>query len=160
MIEADGGSDRELTQKGVGHILHESTRLHQMVIQLLEMSDKSFAEAPVLLDLGKVAVSVAEAMEIKANRYGCHIRLKLEEGLMISGWEEKIRQVLINLIDNAIKYGEGDSPIAVRGIKNQKNVILSVTNREKGSLRSSFPVFLILFIGQIRNIPESREVPD
>ena len=35
LIEADGGSDRELIEKGMEHILHESTHLHRMVIQLL-----------------------------------------------------------------------------------------------------------------------------
>lgn len=132
LIEADGGNDKKLTKKGVGHILHESTRLHQMVIQLLEMGNKSFREEPTPVDMGKVAVSVAEAMEIKANRYGCHLRLKLDENLIVSGWEEKLRQVLINLIDNAIKYGEGDSPIRIRGVKNRKHVMISVTNRGKG----------------------------
>ncbi|MBS6196535.1 MAG: HAMP domain-containing protein [Clostridiales bacterium] len=132
LIESDGGSDRELTEKGVGHILHESTRLHQMVLQLLEMGNRSFADPPCPVDLGKIAVSVAEAMEIKANRYGCHICLKLDENLVVSGWEEKIRQVLINLIDNAIKYGEGDAPIVIRGVREERRVMMSVTNRGRG----------------------------
>lgn len=132
LIEADEGTDKELLKKGVGHILHESTRLHQMVIQLLEMGNKKFSGEPEPVDLSKAAVSVAEAMEIKANRYGCHIQLKLDESLMILGWEEKIRQVLINLVDNAIKYGEDDSAIDIRGAKDQKHVLISVSNRGKG----------------------------
>lgn len=132
LIEADGGADRDLVEKGMEHILHESTRLHQMVIQLLEMADKDFGEQMLPVDLGRLVSSVAEAMEIKANRYGCHIRLKLEEGLIVLGLEEKLRQVLINLIDNAIKYGEGDSVIGILGKKGKARVLLSVTNRGKG----------------------------
>lgn len=132
LIEADGGRDQELLEKGVEHILHESTRLHQMVLELLEMADKNFTETFVPVDLGALARSVAEAMEIKANRYECHIRLNLGEELFVLGLEEKLRQVLINLIDNAIKYGESGAVIGICGKKGQNKVLLSVTNRGGG----------------------------
>ena len=41
LMEEDQGADRQLTKQGLSQILQESTRMHQMVLQLLEMSDKS-----------------------------------------------------------------------------------------------------------------------
>ena len=40
LIEENGLEDEELFYSGMEHILQESTRLHRMVIQLLEMQDK------------------------------------------------------------------------------------------------------------------------
>lgn len=129
LIETDGGEDRELVQKGISHILHESTRLHKMVLQLLEMADRE-ADAEFLpVDMGRLAGSVAEAMEIRANRYGDHILLKLDQGLVVQGQEERLRRILINLIDNAIKYGDTGTKIIVCGKRQRDGVMLSVTNR-------------------------------
>ena len=59
----------------MGHILHESTRLHRMVIQLLEMADRAEREEKAQIDMGNLIRSVSEAMEIKANRYGRSFQL-------------------------------------------------------------------------------------
>lgn len=129
LIEADQGRDGELVEKGVGHILHESTRLHRMVIQLLEMADRAKREEKKEIDMGALVRSVSEAMEIKANRYGDHIRLKLEPELKVCGQEERLRQVFINLIDNAVKYGEEGTEIRISGGYRKGRLVFSVSNQ-------------------------------
>ena len=131
LIEADPGGDGELVEKGVEHILHESTRLHRMVIQLLEMADRSERQELSRVDMGSLIRSVSEAMEIKANRYGAHIRLKLEPELLVWGQEERLRQVFINLIDNAVKYGEEGTEIRISGGHRKRRVLFSVSNKGK-----------------------------
>lgn len=131
LIEADQGGDEELVEKGVEHILHESTRLHRMVIQLLEMADRAEREEMTRVDMGKLIRSVSEAMEIKANRYGAHILLKLETELCVRGQEERLRQVFINLIDNAVKYGEEGTEIRISGAHRKGRVLFSVSNKGK-----------------------------
>ena len=146
LIEADGGEDPELLTKGIGHILHESTRLHRMVLELLEMADKGMAEEPVSVDMNRLIRSVAEAMEIKANRYGCSIKLRLEENLRVSGVEERLRQIFINLLDNAVKYGETGERIRVMGQRRREGVWFCVENKadrafEAAELESVFEPF-------------------
>ncbi|MCI9251759.1 MAG: GHKL domain-containing protein [Lachnospiraceae bacterium] len=131
LIEADQGSDEELVEKGVEHILHESTRLHRMVIQLLEMADRAEREEKTQVDMGNLIRSVSEAMEIKANRYGAYIRLKLEQDLYVWGQEERLRQVFINLIDNAVKYGEEGTEIRISGGHRKGRMLFSVSNKGK-----------------------------
>lgn len=131
LIEADGGADKELVQKGISHILHESTRLHKMVLQLLEMADRETRVEFLPVDMGNLVSSVAEAMEIRANRYGDHILLKLDQGLIVLGQEERLRQIIINLIDNAVKYGDTGTKIIICGKQQSEGVMISVTNRGK-----------------------------
>ena len=103
LMEADKGADAKLTDQGLHHILQESTRLHQMVLQLLEMSDRDLYMEKQVLNLAEVARSVAGAMSIKAERYGMRIDTELPQELFVLGLPERLRQVLINLVDNAIK---------------------------------------------------------
>lgn len=128
LIEADDGEDRELVQKGISHILHESTRLHKMVLQLLEMADRETRMEFLPVDMGRLLSSVTEAMEIRANRYGDHILLKLDQELIVEGQEERLRQILINLIDNAVKYGNTGTKIIICGKRQSDGVKISVTN--------------------------------
>ncbi len=132
LMEADQGADRQLTDKGLHQILQESARMHQMVLQLLEMSDKSIYMEKRLVDLVQTGISVAQALEIKAARYEMQIETKFTEPLPVLGVEERLRQVLINLVDNAVKYGDSHTPICIGGFRKKDFVLLYVRNQGKG----------------------------
>lgn len=132
LMEADDGQDKELTKNGLHHILEESSRLHKMVVQLLEMSDKSAFLDKKLVDLSAVACSVAQAMEIRAARYGMNIETAFAEELWVMGLEDRLRQVIINLVDNAMKYGDDHTTIHIYGMHHENQVMLSVQNQGRG----------------------------
>ncbi|RDU22727.1 sensor histidine kinase [Anaerosacchariphilus polymeriproducens] len=132
LIKENGREDEELLQKGIDHIMHESTRLHQMVLQLLEMSDSTTKQNLTTIYLERLIRSVVEAMKIKANRYNNEIVLHLEKGLRIQGQEAKIRQVFINLIDNAIKYGMPREEIVIHAYCKEGYVWVLITNKGEG----------------------------
>lgn len=132
LLEADHGADEQLNRQGLRQILQESTRMHQMVLQLLEMSDKGIYMEMHPVELTSIAKSVAEALEIKAERYEMRIETDLPEPLWTSGVEERLRQVLVNLVDNAIKYGNSHSSILLSGSRRKGYVWLFVRNYGKG----------------------------
>ena len=132
LMEADRGADEKLTDQGLHQILLESTRMHQMVLQLLEMSDKAIYMKKQPVDLSSTARSVAQALEIKAARYDMQIETDFPEALWVLGVEDRLRQVLINLVDNAIKYGDSHTSIRMDGIRKDGFVWLAVRNRGKG----------------------------
>lgn len=138
LIQDNGTSDPELLETGLNHILNESARLHTMVLQLLEMSNQKLNYQLQPLNLTPLLTSVAEAMELKANRYQSHLKLTCPQTLIISGQEDRLRQLLINLIDNAIKYGAPHEPIEIAAGRQKRDdsspfsVYLSVQNGGKG----------------------------
>ena len=132
LMEADQGADPQLTSQGLGQILQESTRMHRMVLQLLEMSDKGIYMEPRPVELTRVAKSVAGALAIKAGRYEMRIETDFPEPLWAMGVEERLRQVLVNLVDNAIKYGDSRTPILLSGSRRKGYVWLFVRNHGKG----------------------------
>ncbi len=133
LMEKNGPGDEELFYIGTGHILKESTRLHRMVVQLLELQDKANTEDARRLNLSEIVENVTETMKIKANRYDNELTLKgTKECLPVVGKEDKIRQVLINVIDNAIKYGEPGKPIHIQLTRKDGQVQVTVSNQGQG----------------------------
>lgn len=138
LIQDSGTSDPELLQTGLDHILKESARLHTMVLQLLEMSNVKNSYELHPLDLTPLLTSVAEAMELKANRYQSHIKLTCPVHLPVYGLEDRLRQLVINLVDNAIKYGAPTEPIEITAGRRKKDeasspaVYLCVQNSGEG----------------------------
>ena len=118
---------------GIEHILQESTRLHRMVIQLLEMQDKGRYIRMGQVDAAAVLRSVTDAMQTKAKRYKNCLILDVKQGdYLVEGQEDRIRQVLINLIDNGIKYGRIGGNIRIRLEKEDGAVQITVENQGEG----------------------------
>lgn len=133
LLEENGLGDEELFYNGIEHILQESTRLHRMVIQLLEMQDKGRYIRMEQVDAAVVLRSVTDAMQTKAKRYKNCLILDAEPGdYLVEGQEDRIRQVLINLIDNGIKYGRIGENIRIRLAKEDGAVQITVKNQGEG----------------------------
>lgn len=118
LIRENGEEDRVFFDKGMTHIVDESRRLHGMVLNLLEVSRRgAVLEEAVRVDAGLLLRDVCDAMEIRAKRYKKRIVLKLEDELILLGQADRLRQLFINLLDNAIKYSAPLSAISIVGEK-------------------------------------------
>lgn len=115
MIKENGWSDEVFFDKGMNHIVDESKRLHEMVIKLLELSmETSGQEALEAIDAGQILQDVCEGMAFKTARYNKTIQSEVEAQLRVCGSANKLRQLFINIMDNAIKYGASHSAITVK----------------------------------------------
>lgn len=134
LMEKNGPEDERLFYMGTEHILQESSRLHRMVVQLLELQDKAAEEKAQRLDLAVLLRNMTEAMAIRAGRYENELILETDgEGCFpVLGHEDRIRQVFINVIDNAIKYGERGKPVRIRIGRQDGEICVTVANRGRG----------------------------
>jgi two-component system phosphate regulon sensor histidine kinase PhoR len=98
-------------------LAREASRMAQLVGDLLSLSRVEADERrrpTERVDLRALAGSVAATLEPLASQSGTEIQLRLPVGpVMAPADPRQIRQVLTNLIDNAIKYGARGGPIEV-----------------------------------------------
>ena len=86
--------------------------------------------------IDKLLEDIVSSMRVKANRYAARIEAEIEEGLTVLGKPEELRKLFVNLIDNAIKYGEPGDPVTVRARADGQEVSICVENQiEENSIR-------------------------
>jgi len=129
----DGGSP-DTMKKGVGVIVNETERLSQMVEELLDFSRMQSghftlqnADMDILAELGDAVLIYSD----KAKREGIEIIYNEPDMLpFVFGDKNRIRQVFINIIDNAIKYSSNGGTVTINAYEDEKEkkVVVSVTD--------------------------------
>jgi two-component system phosphate regulon sensor histidine kinase PhoR len=110
----DGGlQDDEINVKYLKNARKSVNRLIAIVEDLEEISKFESGEIKLkkeVFDLNDLTRDVIEYMEMKARDNNTTIRLDSQSNhtYSVKADKKRIRQVLINLIDNAIKYGDKD----------------------------------------------------
>ena len=129
----DGGSP-DTMKKGVGVIVNETERLSQMVEELLDFSRMQSghftlqnATMDILAELGDAVLIYSD----KAKREGIEIIYNEPDMLpFVFGDKNRIRQVFINIIDNAIKYSSSGGTVTINAYEDEKEkkIVVSVTD--------------------------------
>jgi len=100
----------------------ETGHLTQMVNELLDLSRIESGMAQLMLedvDLIRVARTTAERLRLFAERQGLRIELDLPDRVPpVRGDEDRLGQVLVNLLHNAVKFSPNGGEIVV-GVRNQ-----------------------------------------
>jgi two-component system phosphate regulon sensor histidine kinase PhoR len=116
-------------------IVHrQAERLSRLTQDLLDLSrlesrQVRFEVAPVeLVPLGR---QVAELHGLGARKKGLELRVEIPEGLVAMADGRALEQVVVNLVDNAIKYTPSGS-VVVRALPRQGDVLLTVTDTGPG----------------------------
>ena len=95
----------------VGSALEETERLRTIVDQLLVVSRLDAGDVhmdKVPLDLGQLATSTADQMLLLAEEKSITVQCDVQPGVGVEGDPSRLKQVVVNLLDNAIRYtGEG-----------------------------------------------------
>ena len=85
-------------------------------------------------DIYALTEEVFEELEVKAKEFDISLQIKegIEGKFMVYGDVEKIRQVLINLIENSIKYGKQNGATSVGFYDMEKYILTEVSDDGKG----------------------------
>lgn len=137
-------NDPELTNKGLDIIISETLRLSDMVEELLDFSRMQNGNMKInynVFDLVAVIDSVYLGYKQKAESESKQLIKDISDNahLFIEGDQDKIRQVLINIIDNAIKYTEKDDVIKIGLERNEKYVTIYFIDSGKGISEEDLP---------------------
>lgn len=128
---ADGIIPPETADKYLNIILFETDRLTKLTTDILNVNNLDGEH--ILLELSNFDIHAAirntiDILEGSANRKKISFETEFASAdvLMVSGDSDKIRQVLHNLMDNAIKFSHSDSKIFVRTRVHSDKVYISV----------------------------------
>ena len=135
MIRDLSGNNPEKREKHLGVILEEADRMNNLVSDMLQMSRMHNG----VIQLEKTMFSLKEATESIIATYGVmeemegyNIFLNCKDDFWVTADEPKIKQVISNLINNAIKYCGTDRTIYVSITKRQGKAHFEVTDHGMG----------------------------
>jgi len=123
-------------------LLEEALRLSKIVEQLLMLSRLDAGEAIVewqQFDLVELVRSTAEQMNLLAEDKNISIQGKDSEPVLIEGDRSRLKQVLVNLLDNATKYTPAGGSIAWAVRKADNHAVLEISDTGIGIPPEALP---------------------
>ena len=127
------GCDEEMIQKGMSVISGETQRLSQMVEELLDFSRMQSGRMKLMkgrMDLIAEISDVVLMQTERARREGkTLLYTEPEQVITLTGDKNRLRQVFVNIIDNALKYSDaGDTVTVTVEMENRHQVLVKVAD--------------------------------
>jgi signal transduction histidine kinase len=136
-LQADGKlRSEEERERAIRVVRREAQRLTQLVENVLQFSRLQAAprsgRATGQVDIEEELEEVVASFRLLADAAGSVIRTDAEPGLEVRAHREAVRRILINLLDNALKYGPAGQTIRVGAHARDGRVRLTVEDQGAG----------------------------
>jgi len=137
--------DRDLPsneQETVASLLEETERLANIVEGLFALSRLDAGEAkhqPARFDLAELTTSTAEQMELLAADKKISVECDAKRAVMVDGDRARLKQVIVNLLDNAIKYTPEGGRVCLKVSANDRQALLEVSDNGIGIAPEALP---------------------
>lgn len=143
-ILTGGFEDMNQVDKGLSVILRETTRLSGMVNELLDFSRMESGRFTLYLENFMIDEEVSSTLQMFKPRFeklGVTLHQKFEfEGISIEGDSNRLRQVIINLLDNALKFTPEGNQIDVDIVKGMDTVSVIIADQGVGISEEDLPL--------------------
>jgi signal transduction histidine kinase len=113
----------------------ELARLGRLVADLLTLS-RLDSTTPVTLkplDAGKLIAEVADQMRPLAEAKQVHLSALFSEPVVVQGEADKLKQVLLNLVDNALRYTPPDGQVELSATRDPSTATVRIEVSDTGS---------------------------
>lgn len=135
MIRDISGNDPEKRDAHLQVIIDETDRLNNLVEDLLAVSRIQSGKMTLeksTFSLSNAAESILNTYRIKEVEEGYRFNFSCPSDFIVEGDEEKIKQVISNLISNAIKFCGSDKVINISLSRRSRSVRFSVEDHGSG----------------------------
>lgn len=142
-MQLDGFQDKRTLQKGMNIIIKETERLGGIVEEVLDFSRIQQDRMVLIIDRVDLIAELDESIYMlkeRANRENKHIIYEAPEMLpIIVGDRNRLRQVFINVIDNALKYSSSDGVVNITADADEDNITITVADNGCGISAEDLP---------------------
>jgi PAS domain S-box-containing protein len=136
MLTGNLGTVSNEQKKALEIILRNSNRLERLIQDILDISRLESGTMKFIIkktDIVKMVNEVAETMQVSADVKG--IKITTEMGTDVPELtidKDRITQVVVNLVNNAIKFSPNDSKIVIKTRKEKEDVLFEVQDHGRG----------------------------
>jgi heavy metal sensor kinase len=126
----------------IGSVLEEVARLEHLVSGLLALSRFDAGEAQLEwseVDLAALGESTSEQMRLIAEDRGVELECSTLEPTVVRGDRGRLKQVIVNLLDNAIRFTPRGGTVVVRTARDDLYSILEVHDTGIGIPTAALP---------------------
>jgi heavy metal sensor kinase len=126
----------------LGSLLEEVERLSKIVERLLALSRLDAGEAQaewVGFDLAELAAGTVDQMALLAEDRGIAVTCDATQSVPVKGDRARLKQVIVNLLDNAIKYTDEGGAVNVIVRPESGHAVLQVTDTGIGIPPKALP---------------------
>jgi heavy metal sensor kinase len=126
----------------IGSALEETQRLAKIVENLLAISRLEAGEARKQLerlDFAELARSTADQMRLLAEEKNIHLDCNEAEPVEVDADPARLKQVVVNLLDNAIKYTPERGRVSISVVKQDSRAVLEVADNGIGISADDLP---------------------
>ena len=126
----------------IGSALEETERLSRIVESLMAISRLDAGKAGMerdILDLAELAASTTEQIRLLAVDKDVALQCESEERVAVEGDRARLKQVIVNLVDNAIKYTPAGGLVGVKVRASNGRAMLEVNDNGVGIPAEALP---------------------
>ena len=135
--------DPELAASGLSIIQKETRRLSQMVEELLDFSRIESGRLKLQTEVFDLRGELYDALftytELLRQEGMASSYEEPEEPIMINGDRDRLKQVFLNIIDNAAKYGKDGKKIAVSAVQENGMAVVRIQDYGMGIPQDELP---------------------
>ncbi|MDY4965069.1 MAG: HAMP domain-containing sensor histidine kinase [Dysosmobacter sp.] len=126
--------DPATTREFVADIGQEANRLSRITEDLLQLTrlDGDVLPSAAVVDPLPILEQVLRMMELIAEERGITLTYQAEEGCRILGSMDETRQIIYNLVDNAVKYNRDGGKVEIELKRQGEEVLLTVADEGVG----------------------------
>ena len=133
-LQAGAAEDPEIRSRFIDIIAIETSRLKRHIEDLLVLSDIENKKKNELteFDVGDAIERTVEILQPIADEKDINIIMEFDDDISLKGSSDRFSQMMLNLIENAIKYSDVGSRIWVKAVKGYDKLFISVKDEGIG----------------------------
>jgi len=142
VLESSDLEDKEEVREGLKIIESEVERLTYLVEELLDFSKLISGKITLrkeMISIGEFTQDILRQLEPKLLSRGIEVIFEELQVKPIEVDKNRMKQVLINILDNAIKFSPNDSKIIVKLVEDEKYLTISIKDYGYGISKDELP---------------------